>query len=192
MNSSNNSTGGDPPEGQSPRIPFLPQLIATGLFSGYIPWISGTFGTLVGLLFYGIPGAEDPLVLGTMVVAGFFVGVWSSARVAAVVGHRLTRSAELSKQLFQQGEHVTADPSIVVIDEIVGIWISLLFLPKTVPVMIIGFLAFRVFDILKPQPARNIEKIPNGWGIMLDDVIAGIYANITTQAVWYAWVRLGL
>ena len=57
--------------------------------------------------------------------------------------------------------------------------------------MIIGFLAFRAFDILKPQPARNFEKIPNGWGIMLDDVIAGIYANIATQAAWYAWVRLG-
>jgi phosphatidylglycerophosphatase A len=191
VNSSNNSTGGDPPEGFSPRIPFVPNVIATGLFSGYIPWTSGTFGTLVGLLFYCIPGAEDPFVLGIMVVVGFFVGVWSSARVAAVVGHRLTRSAELSKQLFQQGEHATADPSIVVIDEIVGIWITLLFLPKTIPVMIIGFLAFRVFDILKPQPARNLEKIPNGWGIMLDDVIAGIYANIVTQLAWFLWVRMG-
>ena len=191
MNSSNNSTGGDPPEGFSPRIPFVPNVIATGLFSGYIPWTSGTFGTLVGLLFYCIPGAEDPFVLGIMVVVGFFVGVWSSARVAAVVGHRLTRSAELSKQLFQQGEHATADPSIVVIDEIVGIWITLLFLPKTIPVMIIGFLAFRVFDILKPQPARNLEKIPNGWGIMLDDVIAGIYANIVTQLARFLWVRMG-
>ena len=191
MNSSNNSTGGDPPEGQSPHIPFLPKLIATGLFSGYIPWTSGTFGTLVGLLFYCIPGAENPLVLGIMVVVGFFVGVWSSARVAAVVGHRLTRSAELSKQLFQQGEHATADPSIVVIDEIVGIWITLLFLPKIIPVMIIGFLAFRAFDILKPQPARNFEKIPHGWGIMLDDVIAGIYANIATRVVWFLWVEMG-
>ena len=57
--------------------------------------------------------------------------------------------------------------------------------------MIIGFLAFRVFDILKPQPARNLEKIPNGWGIMLDDVIAGIYANIVTQLAWFLWVRMG-
>lgn len=191
MNSSNNSTGGDPPDGRSPRIPFLPRLIATGLWSGYIPWTSGTFGTLVGLLFYCIPGAESPLALGIMVVVGFFVGVWSSAQVAAVVGHQLTRSAELSKQLFQQGEHATADPSIVVIDEIVGIWITLLFLPKTIPVMIIGFLAFRVFDILKPQPARSLEKLPNGWGIMLDDVIAGVYANIVTQAGWYAWLQIG-
>lgn len=126
-----------------------------------------------------------------MVVVGFFVGVWSSARVAAAVGHRLTRSAELSKQLFQQGEHATADPSIVVIDEIVGIWITLLFLPKIIPVMIIGFLAFRAFDILKPQPARNFEKIPNGWGIMLDDVIAGIYANIAARVVWFLWVEMG-
>jgi phosphatidylglycerophosphatase A len=141
------------------------------------------------VLFYCIPGAENPIVLGIMVVVGFFVGVWASARVAEVVGHRLTRSAELSKQLFQHGDHVTADPSIVVIDEIVGIWITLLFLPKTLPV--IGFLAFRLFDILKPQPARNLEKIPNGWGIMLDDVIAGIYANIATQAARLFLVHMG-
>ncbi len=192
MNSSNTSTGGNPPEGSPRHIPFLPNLIATGLFAGYIPWTSGTFGTLVGVLFYLLPGAEHPLVLGIMAVIGFFVGVWASARVAAVVGHRLTRSAEKAKQMFQEGEHLTADPSIVVIDEIVGIWITFLFLPKTIPVIVIGFLAFRVFDILKPQPARRLESIPHGWGIMLDDVVAGVYANIATQIAWYLWGRLGL
>lgn len=184
MRSSNNSTGGGQPE---ERIPLVPHFIATGLFTGHIPWASGTFGTLVGVLFYLIPGAEHPLALGAMSVIGFFVGVWASARVATVVGHRLSRSAQIAKQAFQQGDHKTADPSIVVIDEIVGIWITLLFLPKTIPVVVIGFLAFRVFDILKPQPARMCEKIPNGWGIMLDDVVAGIYANIATWAVWSVW-----
>jgi phosphatidylglycerophosphatase A len=187
VNSSNNSTGDNRPEEASSHIPFLPRIIATGLFSGYIPWSSGTFGTLVGILFYLIPGAESSPVLAAMSTIGFFVGVWASARVAEVVGHQLTRTAELTKQMFQQGSHATADPSIVVIDEIVGIWITLLFLPKTVPVIIIGFLAFRAFDILKPQPARMLERIPHGWGIMLDDVAAAIYANIATRVAWYLW-----
>jgi phosphatidylglycerophosphatase A len=50
-----------------------------------------------------------------------------------------------------------------------------------------GFLAFRAFDILKPQPARMLERIPHGWGIMLDDVAAAIYANIATRVAWYLW-----
>jgi len=189
VNSLNTSTGDGPTEGLPARIPFLANIIATGLFSGYIPWASGTFGTLVGLLFFLIPGTENPLILGLMVIAGFFIGVWASARVAAIVGHRLTQSAQKAKDVFQQGEHETADPSIVVIDEIIGIWITLLFLPKTLVVMIVAFFAFRAYDILKPQPARAVERIPNGWGIMLDDVIAGIYANITTQVAWWFWTH---
>jgi phosphatidylglycerophosphatase A len=190
VNSLNTSTGGARTEDLPARIPFLANIIATGLYSGYIPWASGTFGTLVGLLLYLIPGTDQPIVLGIMVFAGFFIGTWASARVAAIVGHRLTQSAQIAKEVFQQGEHETADPSIVVIDEIVGIWITLLFLPKTLPVMIIGFFAFRAYDILKPQPARALERIPNGWGIMLDDVVAGIYANITTQVVWWLWPQI--
>jgi phosphatidylglycerophosphatase A len=177
---------------QAGRIPFIHNLIATGLFSGYSPWASGTAGTAVGLLLYLIPGMEAPLTLSIAIIIGFFAGVWSSARVAAVVGHRLTRSAELAKAAFQKDtakdEHKTADPSIVVIDEIVGMWITLLFLPKTIPVMIIGFFAFRAMDIIKPQPARYLEHVPNGWGIMLDDVIAGVYANLLTWGGWWVWM----
>ena len=180
---------GDTPA--SVRIPFIHTLIATGLYSGYSPWASGTAGTAVGLLLYIlIPGMSDPLTLGIVTLAAFFAGVWSSAVVAAAVGHQLTRSAELAKAKFQGGDkdgHRTADPSIVVIDEIVGMWITLLFLPKTIPVMIIGFFAFRAMDIIKPQPAKYLERIPNGWGIMLDDVAAGVYANILTWAGWWVW-----
>jgi phosphatidylglycerophosphatase A len=191
VNSSSNSTPNGQPDSRSTSIPFFHNIIATGLFSGYIPWASGTFGTLVGLLIYFfIPGTENPVVLGAMSVVGFFVGVWTSARVAEIVGHRLTHSAEAAKKIFQKGEHDVADPSIVVIDEIVGIWITLLFLPKTLPVMLIGFVAFRAFDIIKPQPASALERIPNGWGIMLDDLFAGIYANIATQALWFLWVLI--
>lgn len=187
MNSQNDSGKNGKGDTPSPRIPFLAGFVATGFYSGYSPWASGTVGTLVGLALYLIPGAEQPAVLALMIAAGFFAGVFSSARVADIVGHQLTRTAELAKSTFQKDDHKSADPSIVVIDEIVGMWITLLFLPKTIPVMIAGFFAFRAMDILKPQPARYLERIPNGWGIMLDDVVAGVYANLLTWAAWLGW-----
>jgi len=165
----------------STSIPFFTKLVATGFFSGYIPWASGTFGTLVGILIFLLPGMDNPLTLSLLIVVGLLVGVATSARVAAIVGHKLSRAAEMTKTAFQPGGHATADPSIVVIDEIVGMWISLLLLPKSILAVTIAFVMFRLFDILKPPPARQLERYPNGWGIMLDDVVAGVYANIATH-----------
>lgn len=170
----------------SQPIPFITNLIATGFFSGYIPWASGTFGTIVGILIFLLPGAEHPLVLLAIIIVGFFTGVTTSARVADIVGHKLSKSAELAKATFQPGDHDAADPSIVVIDEIVGMWITLLFLPKAAFVIVVAFCAFRFFDIIKPPPARQLERVPNGWGIMLDDVIAGVYANVSVQLLYLA------
>lgn len=164
------------------EVHFLTRVIATGLFSGYIPWASGTFGSLVGLLFYAlIPGFERPVVFGTIILVGFAAGVYTSGLVAASVGHRLTHTAAKAKAAFQPGNHATVDPSIVVIDEIVGMWTSLFLLPKGVLFLITAFCLFRVFDIVKPWPTQQLEKIPRGWGIMLDDVSAGIYANVSSQ-----------
>ena len=75
------------------------------------------------------------------------------------------------------------DPSIVVIDEIVGMWITLLFLPKSFMISLIAFILFRAHDIVKIPPARQLESLRNGFGIMLDDVVAGAYANLS---VWIA------
>jgi phosphatidylglycerophosphatase A len=164
------------------EVPFLSKVIATGLFAGYIPWASGTFGSFVGLLFYVlIPGFERPAMLGAVILIGFLAGVYTSSQVAARVGDRLTHTAAITKALFQPGSHGTVDPSVVVIDEIVGMWTSLLFLPKGVFAVIAAFCLFRAFDIAKPFPARQLERIPRGWGIMLDDVSAGIYANVSSQ-----------
>ena len=171
----------NPSNAASPQLSFFTRCIATGFFSGYIPWASGTFGSLVGLAIYAIPGVENPAILFLLTAAGFALGVVTSARVAAVEGNRLTAIAQATKSLFQPGEHEVADPSIVVIDEIVGMWIALFLLPKGIVPAAIAFFAFRGFDILKPAPARQLESIPHGWGIMLDDVIAGFYANISTQ-----------
>jgi len=73
----------------------------------------------------------------------------------------------------------------VVIDEVAGMWISVLFLPRTLPLLIAGFILFRFFDIVKPLYIRKMEAFKGGWGVMLDDVLAGIYANIILQVIVY-------
>ena len=164
-------------------LPFFTKLIATGFFSGYLPWASGTVGTIVGLLIYLLLPADSSNILFVASVVCFFLGVYTSAKVAASVGHQLSKSAQFAKSTFQPRDlHTTADPSVVDIDEIVGIWIALLLVPKTGLAICVAFIFFRMFDVIKPPPARQLERLPNGWGIMLDDVVAGVYANLSTQA----------
>ena len=163
-------------------IPFLPKIIATGFFSGYSPFAPGTAGSLVGLLlYYFIPGMENGILLSLVSAVGFALGVPAAATVAQIVGDQLSGGSKAAKALFQPETVHAPDPSIVVIDEVVGMWISLLFLPKTMTVAATCFLLFRVFDVLKPFPIRQLERHPNGWGIMLDDVAAGIYANAVVR-----------
>ncbi len=171
------------------------RFVATGFFSGYSPWASGTVGTLVGALFFVIPHFSHPLVLGGAIAVGLAVGAFASRKVAEAEGHRLTKSAQKAKELFQPGGHTAPDPSIVVIDEIVGIWIAMFGLYPTFrhppPIaVIVAFVSFRAFDIVKPYPARDVERFGAGWGIMLDDVVAGIYANITTRLLLALLVHL--
>jgi len=175
----------DIPPIETHDIPLVHKIIATAGFVGYIPWASGSFGSLVGLGLAFLPGVAAPGPLVLLVLFFFFLGVRSSKIVAAAIGHQLTRSAALTKEKFQHGGHDVPDPSIVVIDEVVGMWIALMFIPLHSVSAAIAFVAFRFFDIVKPPPARQLERIPNGWGIMVDDVVAGIYANVTTHAALF-------
>ena len=165
------------------KAPFLARLIATGAFCGYVPWASGTVGSAVGLLIRLLPGVSAP-VLGALIAAGFFAGRWASRLVAIDEGHALSASAAGAKRIFQPGAALHPDPSVVVIDEIVGMWTALIFLPVEPAALIVAFVTFRVFDIVKPPPCAALEKAGNGWGIMLDDLAAGIYANVVT------WITL--
>ena len=173
----------DSARGDKPTPSFLTLFIATGAYSGYSPWAPGTVGTLLGLAVVLIPGAESAPVLGALILAGFTGGALTARTVAAAVGDRLTPVASRLKWRLQPGAERHPDPSIVVIDEIVGIWIALLLLPKTVVAYAVAFLLFRLFDVLKPQPARALERLPGGWGIMLDDVVAGAYANLGAHLI---------
>jgi phosphatidylglycerophosphatase A len=102
-----------------------------------------------------------------------------------VDGHRLTKTAAVTKAIFQPEKHREPDPSVVVIDEIVGMWVSLFLLPLDLLTVLTSFVLFRMFDVLKPPPARQVEHVPRGWGIMLDDIIAGIYANLGTRLLLF-------
>jgi phosphatidylglycerophosphatase A len=133
--------------------------IASGLGSGYSPIAPGTAGSLLAAIIWWL---VPPLWgIRTSLLAIFLVlGVWSATEAEKKWGH---------------------DNGKIVIDEIAGMWISLLFLPKLWVVFLISFLLFRAMDIIKPLGARQIQKLPGGWGVVADDVLAGIYANILGQ-----------
>lgn len=140
------------------------KLIATGFYSGYSRVTPGTVGSLVGVALFAIPLFSDTIPFLVVTVLMFFVGVWTSAQLERRHGD---------------------DPQIVVVDEIVGMWISLILVPRTLLFVAIAFILFRIFDTFKPFPARRAESLKHGWGIMLDDVVAGAYANLATQVVVY-------
>jgi phosphatidylglycerophosphatase A len=143
--------------------------VATGLGSGYSPLAPGTAGSTVGVLLF-LPLASRPVaVQAAAVVLLFLIGVAASADVAARLGRK--------------------DPGIVVVDEIVGMWITLMGLPLVPVVAALGFVLFRLMDVVKPFPARQLESLPSGWGIMVDDVMAGVYAHLTLRAALWLWSR---
>jgi len=156
------SEGRAPAEGAPRRADLLSIVVATGLGSGYAPFAPGTAGSAVGLLLFWPLHTQPAVIQIAAVVILFFVGVVASTRVARGLG--------------------IEDPGIVVVDEVVGMWTSLLFLPFNPATAIAGFVLFRIMDVFKPYPARQFESLPGGWGIMTDDLMAGIYANLLLRA----------
>ena len=148
---------------------LIAKFIATGGGSGLLPGAPGTWGSLAALPFawlidaqYGLYG----LALATLLV--FLAGVWAAENYATAIGVK--------------------DPGCVVVDEVAGQWLALTpvaLLPETQAgghlwPYALAFAAFRLFDIVKPWPVRTLERLPGGWGIMVDDIAAGIYAAIVT------------
>ncbi len=146
--------------------------IATGLGSGYSPFAPGTAGSLVGLALLwpmrGWPFAWQAAAC----VALFARGAAAAGRVARSVG--------------------IADPGIVVVDEVVGMWVTLLLVPLSAWTAAAGFLLFRAMDVIKPYPARDMEALHGGLGIMADDVAAGLYANLVLQVAMVVARHAGL
>jgi phosphatidylglycerophosphatase A len=148
-------------------IDFVALTTATAFGAGYSPFAPGTAGSLVGvLLFWPLAGIGWPwqlvACLGVLVV-----GTPAASRVAILVGRK--------------------DPGLVVVDEVAGQFITLVGLPFTWPVVLAGFVLFRIMDVVKPWPARALEGLPGGWGIMADDVAAGVYAQLVLRVLLLVW-----
>jgi len=133
---------------------ILWELVATFFYVGKLPVAPGTFGSLVALIIWLFLPITASVQL-SMLILLFILGIYSSHKVA----------------IYLQ----VHDPSEVVIDEVVGMGISLFMLPHNIVLYVIAFLLFRLFDILKPSFIYQVQDLPGGWGIMLDDVIAGIF-----------------
>jgi phosphatidylglycerophosphatase A len=141
-------------------ISKLARLIASFFYVGFIPLIPGTFGSLAAFAIYFplIHYTHDWRIQAACIIFITGIGIWAS--------HRTQLDSKIE------------DPSFVVIDEVAGQLITLFLVPFSWYAIIAGFLLFRILDIIKPAPARKAEDLPGGWGIMMDDVIAGIYGNI--------------
>ena len=141
---------------------FLIKLISTFFFVGYVPFIPGTAGSLVAcLLIFTLrnnPGVYLSVTL-LLIILGFFVSV-------------------AAEEIFKR-----KDASPIVIDEVGGMFLSLIFLPLELRVIFSAFLLFRIFDALKVFPAGRLERLPGSHGIMLDDISAGLYTNLILQIV---------
>lgn len=146
----------------------LAAIVGTGLYSGYFPVFPGTVGSAAGVVLYlilvkaGVLAAGSPLGWAATLVIVYAAGVAAAHRCEKLYGH---------------------DAKPIVIDEIWGMLISLVYLPVAWKWILAAFLLFRIFDIVKPPPARSAERVGGGLGIMLDDGVAGLYALVVLHVV---------
>ncbi|HUU29063.1 MAG TPA: phosphatidylglycerophosphatase A [archaeon] len=140
---------------------FLIKLLASGLGTGFSPLAPGTAGSALaaGFILLTGPWWTTPWILGLTGIT-FFAGVLITSRAEKFWGH---------------------DDGRMVIDEVAGMFLALSFCPITLWRVVTAFFIFRLFDIVKPPPASSAERLPSGWGVMLDDIVAGAY---TSFLIW--------
>ncbi len=133
---------------------------------GYFPFAPGTVTSFAAAaIFVAFPSIAALHIIIPATAVVFVLGLWASEVMEGIYGH---------------------DPSQVTIDEFAGQWVALVLLPGGWFGVLLGFIAFRLFDILKPEPVDSAQKLPGGWGVMVDDLIAGIYANLSVRIVFWA------
>jgi phosphatidylglycerophosphatase A len=139
-------------------------IIATLGFTGYLPYAPGTFGSGLGFILVFIVRPDD-FILILIFLSLFIIGVFTSHNAEKVLGN---------------------DSKHIVIDELCGYLLTVMFLPKSTWYLLAGFVLFRIFDVVKPPPIKRIEeKISGGLGIMFDDVLAAFYSNVLLQFFRY-------
>lgn len=146
----------------------LKVIIATGFGSGYAPKAPGTAGTALAVFLF-IPlsplAHHQPWIYLPTLLALIAIAIWTADGADRYFG--------------------THDNKKIVIDEIVGYFTALAWVPYSWKTALAAFVLFRFFDILKPPPVRNLEKLPGGYGVVLDDVMAGIFSNLVLQVLVY-------
>jgi phosphatidylglycerophosphatase A len=144
----------------------LAVFVATVAFCGYFPIAPGTVGSAAGLLVYLLVWwAQSPVVEVGLIVALFAAGVWAGTTAERYFGG--------------------IDPGPIVIDEVVGMLMTLAFIPVGWSGAIAGFVLFRIYDVIKPYPAGRFERLHGGLGVMADDAMAAVYANISLRIVMW-------
>jgi phosphatidylglycerophosphatase A len=138
--------------------------LATGIYAGYIPFASGTFGTVVGVPFCYVLSLFDPVV-GLVYVAAFCTcAIWLAGEAEKIFGSK--------------------DSGLIVVDEMAGMLVTMYLIPWNFTNLALGFLLFRIADIVKPYPIRRLETaLPGGFGVVGDDLLAGVYANMVLRAI---------
>lgn len=137
--------------------------IGTGFGSGLSPVAPGTAGSLVALvIYYFLPLSGDSIEFYSLIVVGVLLGVWATGTLVS---------------------EADEDPGKAVWDEFVGLWVTCLLLPKELGWLAAAFVCFRILDVLKPWPARRLESLHGGLGIMADDFMVGIYGAILLNTV---------
>ena len=145
----------------NPFVQAFSKIIATVFFIGYVPFAPGTLGSLAALVFVWFLKPGPPALTATL-IAVFITGIISSHFAEKTIGEK--------------------DSKHIVIDEFAGYLASMAFLPLTPGYLVSAFVLFRFFDIIKPPPIRNLERaVGGGTGIMLDDMLAGLFSNILLQ-----------
>jgi phosphatidylglycerophosphatase A len=140
----------------------LIKLLAGGFYSGYSPIIPGTTGTIPAwIIAYFLIGNNPNWLYGAVIVTTIF-SIYIAGKAEPLMGH---------------------DSKKIVIDEWAGMFITLILIPYTLTNYVIAFLAFRALDAVKFFPAHTAEKLPRGWGVTADDVVAGIQANLLTRLI---------
>lgn len=151
-------------------VDIFRKLFATGLFTGYLPYAPGTWGSLLACIILWFAWPEQWYYQMLSILALYPFAVFFADKAIVYFGH---------------------DGSPIVIDEVIGQMIALFMAPHNILAYLLGFMLFRAFDIIKPQPAKKWENLRGGYGIVADDIAAGVYAAIVLQLIIVLFRKLG-
>ncbi len=158
----------------------LKEFLFTAFYAGYSPVAPGTAGTFVAMALY----IAENYLLGDILFSSLN---YLNFIVLLALVYPCIRLCDSAEDFYR-----VKDPQMVVIDEVMGYWTGLLFLPFSISYAVFAFVFFRVFDIVKPWPAKRLQDLPGGLGIMIDDYVAGLYTLAVMHAIAYTLEHYGI